>query len=70
MTILSKLRKSDNFQSHNYLKISSTNIRALHSNFDECESFLGANSLDILALYETNLDDQLILTIFLRAFSF
>ena len=33
MTILSKARKSDNFQSHNSLKLSFMNIRALRSNF-------------------------------------
>ena len=31
------------------------NIRVLCSNFIDCESFLQSNSLDIFALYETNL---------------
>ena len=32
------------------------NIRGLHSNFVDCESFLESNSPDILALCQTNLD--------------
>ena len=58
MTILSKACKPDNFESHNSLKLSFTNIRALHSNFVDCESFLGSNSPDIIALCETNLNDS------------
>ena len=46
-----------NFESHNYLKFSFMNIRGLHSNFVDCESFLESNSPDFLALCETNLDD-------------
>ena len=38
------------------LKLSFTNIQGLHSNFVEPESFLESNTLDILALCETNLD--------------
>ena len=57
MAILSKAFKLDNFELHNSLKLSFTNIRDLCSNFVECESFLESNSLDILALCETNLDD-------------
>ena len=56
MAILSKGRKPDNFESHNSLKLSFTNIRSLCSNFVECESFLESNSPNILALCETNLD--------------
>ena len=59
MTILSKACKPDNFESHNSLKLSFMNIWGLHSNFDDCESFLESNSPDILALYETNLDDSI-----------
>ena len=60
MAILSKACKPDNyFQSHNSLKLSFTNIRGLHSNFVDCESFLESNSPDILALCETNLDDSI-----------
>ena len=57
MAILSKACKLDNFESHNSLKLSFTNIRGLRSNFVDCESFLESNSPDILALCETNLDD-------------
>ena len=35
------------------------NIWGLRSNFVECESFFESNSSDILALYETNLDDSI-----------
>ena len=69
MTILSKRRKPDNFESHNTLKLSFTNIRGFHSNFFDCESFLELNSPDIRALSETNLDDSTDLAIFLLGFS-
>ena len=59
MAILSKVCKPDNFESHNSLKLSFTNIRGLRSNFADCESFLESNSPDILALCETNLDDSI-----------
>ena len=59
MVILSKACKPDNFESHNSLKLSFTNIRGLRSNFVDCESFLESNSPDILALCETNLDDSI-----------
>ena len=52
MAILSKGCKPDNFEPHNSLKLSFTNIRDLRSNFIECESFLESNSPDILALGE------------------
>ena len=63
MTILSKgcnplNHNFDNFESYNSLKLSFTNIQALHSNFINCESFLESNSPDILALCETNLGDS------------
>ena len=58
MAILSKGCKPDNFEPHNSLKLSFTNIRGLRSNFVECESFLESNSPDILALCQTNLDDS------------
>ena len=58
MAILSKRCKPDNFEPHNSLKLSFTNIWGLHSNFVECESFLELNS-GILALHETNLDDSI-----------
>ena len=59
MAILSKACQPDNFESHNSLKLSFTNIRGLHLNFVDCESFFGSNSPDILALCETNLDDSI-----------
>ena len=59
MAILSKGCKPDNFEPHNSLKLSFTNIRGLRSNFVECESFLESNSPDILALCETSLDDSI-----------
>ena len=59
MTILSKACKPENFESHNSLKLSFSNIRGLRSNFVDCESFFESNSPDILALCETNLDDSI-----------
>ena len=57
MTILSKACKPDNFESHNSLKLSFTNIRGPRLNSVDRESFLESNCPDILALCETNLDD-------------
>ena len=59
MTILSKTCKPDNFESHNSLKLSFTNIRGLRSNFVDSKSFLESSSPDVLALCETNLDDSI-----------
>ena len=59
MTILSKACKPDNFQSHNSLKLSFTNIRDLRSNSVDCKSFLESHSPDILALCKANLDDSI-----------
>ena len=53
MTILSKACEPDNFESHNSLKLSFSNIRGLYSNFVVCESFLESNSPDILALCDS-----------------
>ena len=53
-----KGRKPDSFESHNSLKLSFTNIRDLHLNFAECETFRDSNSPAIVALCETNLDDS------------
>ena len=58
MAILSKACKPDNFEWHNSLKLSFTNIWGLHSSFVDCESFLESNSPDILPC-ETNLDDSI-----------
>ena len=59
MAILSKTCNTDNFELHNSLKLSFTNIRGLRSNFVDCESFLESNSPDILALCEINLNDSI-----------
>ena len=53
MAILSKASKPNNFQLHNFLKLSFTNIQGLRSNLVDCESLLESNSLVILALCET-----------------
>ena len=58
MAILSKGCKPDNFESHNSLKLSFTNIQRLHSNFVDFEYFLESNYPDILALCEANLGDS------------
>ena len=55
MAILLKACKPDNFESHNSLKFSFTNIWGLCSNSVDCASFLESNCSDILALHETNL---------------
>ena len=57
ISILSKGCKPDKFESHNSLKLCFTNIWGLHSNFVDFESFLESNSPDIIALWETNLED-------------
>ena len=54
LTILSKECELDNFESHNSLKVSFTNIWGLCLNFVDCESSLDSNTPDILALCETN----------------
>ena len=63
MTILSKGCKPDNFEAHNPLKLSITNIWGLRFNFLECESFLQceceSNSPDIIALCKKNLDKSI-----------
>ena len=59
MTMLSQECKPDNFELHNSLKLSVTNIRGLRSNIVDCESFFELNCSDILALCETNLDDSM-----------
>ena len=59
MAILSNACKPDNFESHNSLKLSFTNIRGLRSNFIDCKSFIESNSPHILSLCETNLDDSI-----------
>ena len=65
MAILSKVCKPDNFESHNSLKLSFTNIRGLRSNFADCESSLESNSPDFLLYVRQTWMTQLILAIFL-----
>ena len=59
MTTLSKTCKQDNFELHDSLKLSFTNIWGLCSNFVDCESFFETNSPNILALCVTNLNDSI-----------
>ena len=56
MAILSKGCKPDNFEPHT-LKVSFKDIRGIHLNFVECESFLESDSPDFLTLCETTLND-------------
>ena len=56
MVILSKACKPDNFESHNSLRLSVTNIRDLCSNLLIVNLSLNQTP-DILALCETNLDE-------------
>ena len=55
---ISKACKPDSFESRNSLKLSFTNIWGLCLNFIDCKPYLGSNSPDILALFETVLDDS------------
>ena len=59
MTILTKVWKPDNFESHNLLKLSFTNTQGLQFSLFAYESFLESNSPDTLALYERSLEDSL-----------
>ena len=59
ITMLPKGCKPHNLESQNSPKPSITNICGLCSNFVECESFLESDTRDILALYQTNLDDSI-----------
>ena len=59
MVILSKACKPDNFELHNSLKFSFTNIWGLHLNLVDCKSFLESNSPNVLALCERNLVDSI-----------
>ena len=58
MSILLKVCKPSKFELHNSLKLSLTNVRGFFFNFVGCEFFLESNSLGILALCETNLEDS------------
>ena len=63
MVILSKSYKPDNFESHNSLKRSFTNIQGLQSNFVDCESFLESNFLTFLLYVRQTWMTQLVLAI-------
>ena len=63
MVILSKPYKPDNFESHNSLKRSFTNIQGLQSNFVDCESFLESNFLTFLLYVRQTWMTQLVLAI-------
>ena len=58
MAILSKVYKPDNFESHNSLKVSFTNIWGLCLNSVDSESFHESDCSEILALCKANLDDS------------
>ena len=47
MTILSKGRKPDNFESHNSLKLSFTNIRGLPLNFVKCDDSIDSRNFSV-----------------------
>ena len=53
MAILSKACKPDNFESHNSLKLSFTNVRGLQPNFLDCESFLESLLAFLLCVRQT-----------------
>ena len=59
MVILSKAFKPGNFELHNFLKLSFTNIGGLRSNSVDCESFLEFSSPGMLALCEANLNNSI-----------
>ena len=59
MAILSRACKPDNFESHNSLKLSFTNIWGLCSNFVDCEFFFKSDSPDIPVLCEATLDNSI-----------
>ena len=58
MTIL-KVCKPNNFKSHYFLKLTFPRIGALCSNFIGCDSYLGFNPPNFLALCGTNLEDSI-----------
>ena len=48
--MLSKGCKADNFELHNFIKLSFTNIRGLHFSFADCDSFFDQTPM-IFLLY-------------------
>ena len=67
--ILSKACEADNFELHNFLRLSFTNIQGLCSNFVDCKFFLESNSPDILLCLRQTWMTQLILVIYLERLS-
>ena len=63
MAILSKGCKPDNFELHNYLKLSFTNISGLNLNSGDCKSFPESNTADILGYAKQTWMIQFILAI-------
>ena len=55
MTMLSRVSKPNNFESHNSLRHNSTNIGSLHFRFVGYDSFIESSSPDTLLLFETSL---------------
>ena len=53
MAILSKECKPGNFEPHNSLKLTFTNIGDRRSNFVDCESFLESNLTFLLCVRQT-----------------
>ena len=63
MAILSKPCNQDNFESHNSLKLSFTNIQGLCWDFVDCESVLNQSLLTVLLYVRQTWMAQLILAI-------
>ena len=59
MVILSKVPQPHTFESRSFLKLNFTNIWSLRSNFIGNESYLKPTSSDILALYDTNIEESI-----------
>ena len=64
MAILSKVCNPCSFESHNFLKLTFSNIQSLYSKLVGCEFVLESNSSDILDLFVTNLKDSIDSSIF------
>ena len=57
--VLLSVHERDNFESHNSLNLSFTNVRGFRSNYIACESFLESNSPDILVLCKANVEESI-----------
>lgn len=58
MAIFLKVCKLINFETHNSLELSFSDLRGFCCNFVRCESFLEWDSPNVLALCETNLNNS------------